>query len=277
MKLKDKSVLITGGAMGIGLATCRRLVKEGSILTIWDLNDAALNSAKKELTALGGKVFTYVCDITDKKRVYELAKQAEKDTGGIDILINNAGFLAGGYFLDQPDEKWERMIDVNLTSLLYTTRAFLPRMLERNSGHIVNLSSAAGTVGVSGLAVYCATKWAVWGLTESLRHEAFNLKKKGVRFSSIHPNFIDSGMFEGSKIKGLGSFFFPNIKDHDVIAEAIVESTLKRGRYSPKRPFTIKFSSFLRGILPDYLFQKVVRFFGVHNSMESWTGRKEMV
>ena len=273
MNLKNKPVLITGGAMGIGLATCRRLVKEGSVITIWDLNEQALKSAKDELTALGGNVYTYICDITDKKRVYELAKQAEKDMGKVDILINNAGYMIGGNFLDQPDEKWERMIDVNLTSLLYTIRAFMPGMLERNSGHIVNLSSAAGTLGVSGLAVYCATKWAVWGLTESLRHEAWNINKKGVRFSTIHPNFIVSGMFEGSKINGLGGIFFPNIKDHDVVAKAIVESALKRGRLSPKRPLTIKISSVFRGIFPDFIFQKIVRFFGVHKSMESWKGR----
>ena len=141
MELKDKCAIVTGGAMGIGLATSKRLLMEGAVVTLWDLNKTALEQAKEELSHL------------------------EK----VDILINNAGFVSGGEFLERPDEEWERTIDVNLTAVLYTIRAFLPEMYERNSGCIVNISSAAGTIGVAGLAVYTATKWAVWGLTESLR------------------------------------------------------------------------------------------------------------
>ena len=272
MDLKGRGAVVTGGAMGIGLATSKRLVREGCAVTIWDLNAAALEEAKKELEALGGKVFTHVCDVTDKKRVYELAKTAAAEMGQVDILINNAGYVMGGDFVDCPDEVWEKTINVNLTSMIYTIKACLPGMYERNCGHIVNISSASATLGVPCLSMYAATKWAVWGLTESLRFEAWERGKRGVKWSSIHPSYIAKGMFEGAKLGFLGNLIAPLLKDHDVIAEAIVESALKKGRYSPKRPWTVHLIPRLR-LLPDSWFQALVVLLGVTGSMKCWVGR----
>lgn len=274
MKLQSSSAVVTGGAMGIGLATCKRLIKEGVTVTLWDLNSEALNIAKTELEQLGGKVFAHQCDVTDKVRVYELAEIAKQEMGKVDILINNAGIVFGGELLDGTDEEWEKTINVNLTSLIYTIRAFLPQMYERNVGHIVNLSSASATLGVPGLAVYTATKWAVWGLTESLRFEAYNNGKTGVKYSSVHPSYIAQGLFHGAKLGFPGNLIVPLLKDHDVIAKTIVESALKKGRYSPKRPVTLNLNPRLRGLLPDSWFQKLMILFGVPQSMKTWTGRK---
>ncbi len=273
MDLKGKGAVVTGGAMGIGLATSKRLVREGCTVTIWDLNAAALEAAKKELDALGGRVFTHVCDVTDKDRVYELAKTAVAEMGQVDILINNAGYVMGGDFLEQPDEAWEKTVSVNLTSMIYTIRAFLPAMYERNSGHIVNISSASATLGVPCLSMYAATKWGVWGLTESLRFEAWERGKKGVQWSSIHPSYIAKGMFEGAKLGFLGNLIAPLLKDHDVIAEAIVESALKQGRYAPIRPRTVRLMVLLRGLVPSELYQWFVDLIGVTGSMKWWVGR----
>lgn len=271
--LKDKKVVITGGAMGIGLATAKRLLNEGATVTVWDLNEAALFSAKTELEK-SGEVFIHICDVTDKKRVYELADIAVKEMGQVDILINNAGYVKGGELLDQSDDEWEKTININLTALVYTTRAFLKGMYDRNSGHVVNISSASSTLGVPGLAVYTATKWAVWGLTESLRFEALGNNKSGVKFSTIHPSYIKQGLFEGAKLGFPGSLIVPLVKDHDVIAKAIVNSAIKKGRYSPKRPVTVNLNVRLRGLLPDSWFQKLMILMGVPQSMKSWTGRK---
>lgn len=273
MDLKGKGAVVTGGAMGIGLATSRRLVREGCTVAIWDLNAAALEAAKKELEALGGRVFVHVCDVTDKNRVYELAKTTATQMGQVDILINNAGYVMGGDFLDHPDEVWEKTIDVNLTSMIYTIKAFLPGMYERNCGHVVNISSAGGIVGVPNLAMYCATKLAVRGLTESMRFEALERGKRGVRWSSIHPCYIAKGMFEGAKLGFLGNLIAPLLKDHDVVAEAIVESALKKGRFSPKRPRTVRSMVLLRGLVPDELFQRLADLLGVTGSMKNWVGR----
>lgn len=274
MDLKAKCAVVTGGAMGIGLATAKRLIKEGCLVTIWDIQPAVLAAAENELKAMGGKIFAHICDVTDKNRVYELALKAKEEMGRVDILINNAGHVMGGDFLDHPDTVWEKSIAVNLTALTYTIRAFLPGMYERDSGHIVNISSASGTIGVPGLAVYTATKWAVWGLTESLRFEAWDRKKFGVKWSSIHPSYIAQGMFAGAKLGFWGNLLVPLLKDHDVVARAIVEDALRREKYSPKRPRTVNLTVRLRGMIPDYWFQKFIDFMGVTGSMKNWVGRK---
>lgn len=274
MNLKGKTAIVTGGAMGIGLATCKRLVKEGCIVTIWDLKEAEMTEAKKELDNLGGKVFTHVCDVTDKSRVIKLAEQAHTDMGKVDILINNAGYVKGGDLLDRSVDEWERTIDVNLTSLIYTIHAILPQMYERNSGHMVNISSAAGLIGVSGISVYSATKWAVFGLTESMRFESWNKGKKGVKWTSIHPSYLAHGMFEGAKLNFLGNLIVPLVKNHDVIAKAIVNDALIKGKNVVRRPSTLRLSIMLRGILPDFLFQKMLIMMGVHKSMHNFKGRE---
>lgn len=274
-RLEKARAVVTGGAMGIGLATVKRLLREGCSVTIWDINPSALHNALNDLQEYRGRIFGYVCDVTQKERVYELARTALQEMGGVDILINNAGYVKGGTILDHPDEVWERTIAVNLTSYLYTIRAFLPSMYERNNGHIVNISSAAGTLGVGGLTVYAATKWAVWGLTESLRFEAWNAGKKGVRYSTIHPSYLAKGMFEGATLAFPGNLIAPLVKNHDVIAKVIVERALKRGAYSPKRPRTVNLTVRLRGILPDKLFQQLVVWLGISNSMKTWKGHAE--
>jgi all-trans-retinol dehydrogenase (NAD+) len=272
MDLQYKCAIVTGGALGIGLATCKRLLAEGAKVTIWDIDQAALKSAKKELSKLG-KVYFYQCDVTNKRQVQKQVKIAQKEMGRVDILINNAGYVSGGDFLDRPIENWEKTIDVNLTALLYTTHAVLPEMYKRDTGHIVNISSAAGTIGVAGLAVYAATKWAVWGLTESLRLEALNNGKAGVKYSTIHPGYIATGMFEGAKLGIPGRWIVPLVKNHDVIAEAIVEDALKKEKYSPKRPRTINLNLRFRALLPDRWFQRFLILMGVAGSMKTWHGR----
>jgi len=275
VELKGKTAVITGGAMGIGLATAKRLIKENCTVTIWDINEQALKQAKEELERSGGKVFTHVCNVTDKDKIKELAAIAYNEMGSVDILINNAGYVKGGEILDQPAEIWDATININLNALVYTIQAFLPKMYERNLGYIVNISSAAGTIGVPGLAVYCATKWGVWGLTESLRFEALNNNKTGVKYSSIHPGYIASGMFEGAKLGFPGNIIVPLVKDHDVIAKAIVEGALKKEKYSPKRPVTLNLNLRLRALFPDKLFQKLLILMGVPQSMKTWKGRKQ--
>jgi all-trans-retinol dehydrogenase (NAD+) len=270
--LKGKKAVVTGGAMGIGLATCKRLLREGCEVTVWDMNAKALEEVKRELSLLG-KVYTYTCDVTDKPRVLELCKQAEQDMGQVDILINNAGYVRTGRFCDHPVEDWERETNVNLTSMYYTIHALMPGMLRRNLGHIINISSAAGVIGVPDLAVYCATKWAVWGLTESLRFEALRDNKSGVRFTSIHPHFLKTGMFEGGKLNILGELIVPRVETHDKVAEAIVEKALKKNWNVVKIPFTLHIGVIARAMMPDFIMGTVLRIMGIGQGMAHWVGR----
>lgn len=271
MKLEGKRAVVTGGAMGIGFDTARRLVAAGAYAMVWDIDKEKLAQAVSALPR--GRAEGRLCDVTDLERVAGLVAEAEA-AGGIDILVNNAGCVRGGDFHAGTIADWDLTLEVNLGALMRLTRLVLPGMLARGTGHVVSISSAAGTIGVSGLAAYSAAKWGVVGLMESLRHEARNLGKRGVRFSSVHPGYIATGMFEGARIGGLGGILVPLVKEHDVIAKAVVEACLKRGRKIAFRPRTVKLAVILRGILPYSAFLSFVRFLGIHRSMEQWTGRK---
>mgnify|MGYP000486497173 CR=1 FL=1 len=273
MFLKGKTAIVTGGAMGIGLETAKLLVKEGCVVTIWDIKENELNKIKDLFGNESSKIFTHVCDVTDKNRIYELTEIALKEMGTIDILINNAGYVKGGGFLENSDDDWDKTIKVNFNSIVYTTKSILPLMIEKNYGYIINLSSASSFLGVADLSVYAATKWAVQGLTESLRFEAWNNKKFGVKFCSVHPYYISTGMFSGAKLNFLGSMLVPRVKSHKVIAKAIVYGAIKKNKTIIRRPITLKLVNIFRGILPDIIFQKMMVLFGVSTSMKTWVGR----
>ncbi len=274
MNLKDSCVLVTGGAGGVGVATARRLLAAGCTVMLWDLSKAGLERAASLLAGEGhpeARVFTDVVNITDSAAVRDAVERSRSAMGRIDVLVNNAGHLTPGGFLDQPAEVWQSTVDVNLSGLINVTRAVLPHLYAQNHGQIVNISSASSFVGVSGLAVYSATKWAVWGLTEALRHEAVD-DRRAVRFSSVHPNYISRGMFEGARIRGLGGLLFPRLPDHDVVAKAIVNQAIRRGRRVVRRPRSLRLAILLRGLLPEAFFAWAARRLQIHTSMQSWTG-----
>jgi all-trans-retinol dehydrogenase (NAD+) len=275
MNLKNKIVLVTGAAKGIGLATVKRLLKKEAKVVLWDFQPDDLNTAVQSLKNDGHDVFSQVCDVTNKEQVYHNAEVIKKEIGDIDILINNAGTVYTGYMLDRSDAELENMINVNFTSMIYTIRAFMPAMLEKNKGHIVNISSASSLIGAPKLAIYAATKWAVMGLTESLRMEAIKMGKKGVKFSSVHPNFLKKGLFEGTKLNFLGSIFAPGVKSHDAVAKVIVNKAIGWGFHSPKVPWIMNQSVLLRALLPSSLLIKFGNIYGVNNMMDEYTGYKD--
>ena len=274
IELKGKKVIVTGGAMGIGLATCRRLVKEGCDVTIWDLSQKDLDAVAKELKEAGGNVFPYQCDVSDKDRVHELAVQARKDMGRVDILINNAGFVRHGMFWEQPVENAVKHMDVNVNALFYSIHEFLPEMIRRNSGHIVNVSSGVAITSAPGLAAYTTSKWAVWGLTDVLRLEVMTAGKKGVKFTSVHPGNILTGMFEGFELNFLGRLLAPPVKNHDIIAKGIVERGLKKQRHLVVIPWQIYLGMIMRGLVPDFIICRIVLMIGMGTCVKNYKGRK---
>lgn len=306
MNLRGKVAIVTGGAGGIGRAIARRLLNRGCSVELWDLDQGRLDEVRTDLEIdfhtqradavispagaprgqetprndaprpadTAPRVTTAELDITDNRSVAGAAAAAIERYGNIDILVNNAGHMAPGDFLEQPPEVWKLTVDVNLTAVITVTHAFLPHFYQRGRAHVVNISSAGALVGVAGLSVYSATKWAVWGLTESLRHEAVSRGSKGVKFSSVHPMYIATGMFGGARIPGLGGLLFPRLKNHDVVAKAVVEGALRRGRRAPKRPRSLRLVLLLRGLLPDAWFAASARSLKVDRSMARWEGER---
>jgi all-trans-retinol dehydrogenase (NAD+) len=226
--LKGKKAIVTGGAMGFGYHTCKRLLSEGVAVTIWDLNEEAMHEAKADLEKTGGTVYCHPCDVSDKDRVFELAKTACKEMGQVDILINNAGFTRVGYFTEIPLEQTLRVLEVNINALLYTTYCLLPAMLERNSGHIVNVGSIGSFSSSPGMIGYYTSKYAVLGMSDTLRLECKMKGKTGVHVTSVHPSIAGTGMFEtAEKAKGMMAKLTPVI-EHDDVAKLIVERGLKK-------------------------------------------------
>ena len=275
MNLKHKHVLITGGAKGIGLATAKRILNEGANVILWDFKEDDLLQTVRDLKEQGHDVFSQICDVTNKEQVYQNAEIIKEKFGSIDILINNAGTVYTGYMLDRTDEELENLINVNFTSMIYTIRAFMPGMLEKNLGHIINISSASSLTGAPKLAVYAATKWAVAGLTESLRLEVKKMGKYGVKFSSVHPNFLKKGLFEGTKLNFLGQLLAPGVKSHDQVAKVIVNRAIKLGFHSPKVPWIMNQMVLFRALLPSSLLIKLSSFYGLYNMMDDYKGYKD--
>ncbi len=275
-KLKGKKVVITGGAMGIGLATCKRLVKEGCDITIWDMNETALTQAKNRLGNNDSKIHIHTCDVSDRAMVKKLVTRARKDMGQIDILINNAGFVRPGLFWEQPLENATRHMEVNVNALFYSIHEVLPEMLKRNSGHIVNVSSGIAFASVPGLAAYSVSKWATWGMTDVLRLEVASTGKSGVHLTSVHPGNILSGMFEGFHLNRLGHLVFPPVKEHDVIAKGIVEAGLKKGKHLVVRPRALYLGMIIRGLVPSKLLVKGAMAAGGADAVKHFQGRRGM-
>ena len=244
--LKGKKAVVTGGAMGFGFFTCKRLIQEGVEVTIWDLNEKAMNEAKGELEKLGGTVHCYPCDVSNRERVFELAEQAKKDMGRVDILINNAGFTRVGCFTDIPLEHTLRVLEVNINALLYATYALLPDMLERNSGHIVNLGSIGSFQSSPGMIGYYTSKYGVLGMSDALRLDCKMKGKTGVYVTSVHPAIAATGMFE-LKEKAHG---FMVIKNHDDVAKAIVERGLKKKKAVIAVPGYMYMLRAMSGLIP---------------------------
>ena len=184
--------VVTGGDRGIGRAISEKLALEGYDIVIAARNKRAVANQVKRIEALEAKAWGFVCDLTDKEQIKKFAKDATDQAGIPDILINNAGVATNKDFVSNKDEEIEAMVGVNLLGLMFCTKAFLPKMIDRKSGIIVNISSGAGKSGVPGLAVYCATKFGVIGFTQALAQE---VEGKGVLVYAICPGETETEMY----------------------------------------------------------------------------------
>ncbi len=268
MKIRDAHVLITGAASGIGRRMALGTARRGGTLSLWDLNPEGLDAVVREIRGAGGTAEGFVCDIGDRQAVYETAGRVAAATGPIDILINNAGVVSGQSLLEIPDEKIEASFRVNVLPLFWTAKAFLPKMIERNRGHLVTIASAAGLIGVARLTDYSTTKWAAVGFDESLRVE---LKKTapGVKTTVVCPYYIDTGMFDG--VRSRFPFLLPILKEERV-AERILRA-IERDRPQLILPAMVRTIPWLR-VLPVSWFDAIANLMGINASMDDFKGRR---
>ena len=197
--LHNKHVLVTGGASGIGRLIALGCARVGASVTVWDLDAAGADRVALEASEAGASsAHGFTCDVSDRKQVYARADETRAAAGDVDVLVNNAGIVSGAPLLDLPDEKIERTFAVNTLALFWTTKAFLPAMKARGSGHVVTVASAAGLIGTARETDYAASKFAAVGFNEALRQE-LRRSGAGVRTTVVCPFYIDTGMFQGVK------------------------------------------------------------------------------
>jgi NADP-dependent 3-hydroxy acid dehydrogenase YdfG len=225
--LAGQVVAITGGARGIGRATAVALLAQGARVAIGDI-DASL--AQKTADELGSGTVGLPLDVTERASFARFLDEVESRLGPLDVLINNAGIMPIGPFVEESDATAKRMIDINVVGLIFGSKLALERFLPRNRGHLVQIASAAGKAGFPGGATYCATKHAVVGLSEAIRAE---LRETNVDISVVMPVVVNTELGSGlPTTRG-----FKPVEPEDV-ANAIVEA-LQTGRYEVFVPKTM--------------------------------------
>ena len=195
---RGKVVLIAGNSRGLGLALARELVHDGAQVAI-TAREQELSTAKSDLQALGGTVFSTACDLRDRASVDQMTARVLEHYGRIDVLINNAGVISVGPLEEMTLEDFREAMDANFWSMVYTTFAVLPDMKSRRSGRIVNITSIGGKIAVPHLLPYSASKFAAVGFSHGLRREA---AKTGVLVTTVVPGLMRTGSPRDANFKG---------------------------------------------------------------------------
>lgn len=247
--LAGQTAAITGAARGIGKATAQALLRQGMKVAIGDVDFA---SARQAATELGPSAVALPLDVTDRASFVAFFDRAEEQLGPVDVLVNNAGIMQIGRFIDEDDLTARRMVDINIHGVILGCKLALERMLPRDRGHIVNISSQAGKYGSPGGATYSATKHAVVGLSEAVRGE-LHLMKANVDVSYVMPFVVNTELGSGlGQARGLKS-----LQPTDV-ADAIVEA-LRHGIVDVWVPKSAKRTSALGVLLPRTLSEGMAR------------------
>lgn len=268
MKIKDNSVLITGGASGIGKIMGRMALEKGArMLIIWDINQAGIDAAVAELSAKG-QVKGVRVDVSDYDNVKAAYASTVEACGEVDIVINCAGIITSNKTFDRVDvSEIDRTMRINTIAPMYVALQALPDMKRRGKGHVCNIASAGGMLSNPKMSVYAASKWAVIGWSDSVRIELQD-EHSGVHFTTIAPYYINTGMFDGVK-----SPIIP-ILDPTKTAAKILRA-IERDKHFKGIPFGFHFIRFWQFILPtrlfDFFFGKI---FGIYHTMDNFVGRK---
>lgn len=267
MQLKDKTVLITGGASGIGKIMVRLMLERKAKVIIWDINQPKIDETIAAFSNLG-VITGFNVDVSDSKQIQETAEKVKQEFGSIDVLINNAGIVVGKYFHEHATSDIIKTMAINANAPMLVTAAFLKEMLTKNSGHICNIASSGGLISNPKMTVYGASKWSLIGWSDSLRLEMKQLKKN-IHVTTIMPYYINTGMFDGVQSK------IP-ILEPEAAALTIVKAIEKNKRMVTIPGYIYRFTRLGQAIMSidvfDWFTGKVL---GIYKTMEHFKGHKK--
>jgi len=249
--LSGSRVAVTGGAQGIGRAIAERLVADGARVVIGDVQK---DRAEQTAEEIGAGTVALPLDVVDAADFARFLDEAESTLGGLDVLVNNAGIMPIGPFLDESDHVTDRTIDIDLRGTVTGTKLAGRRFAARGDGHVVNIASVLGTLASPNAATYCATKFAVVGLGQSLRQE---WRGTGVRISSVCPGFVRTELISGmSASKAMEKYLMVDPED---VAEAVTRVIAKdrsRTVFVPRAVgVSSRFSNNIPATLNDWMFR----------------------
>lgn len=273
--VKDDTVLITGAASGIGRLMAIKFAGLGAKKIVL-LDRDTDNLQKVEATVREARknpdrqeIYSVVADLATRTATCQAMDESIEKAGDITMLINNAGIVTGKKITDCPGELMELTMRVNSESHFWTTQAVLPKMIEKNRGHIVTISSAAGVVGVPGLADYSASKHAAKGFDESIRLEMRLLGKTGVKTTVVCPFYIRTGMFEGAKSRY--PIILPLLQPEYAVKKIL--QAIRCNQSVLKMPMSTHLLPVMRALLPTPLFDEFCDWTGSLESMDDFKGR----
>lgn len=265
--MQNKTILITGAASGLGYMLAEKLLQQQAIVVAVDINADGLAKMKADFSSWQENIFTYVCDLSQKSKIDLLSKKVLKQHR-VDVLVNNAGIVSGKPFLEIDEKEIEKTMSINLMANIWLTKAFLPGMVDRKSGQVVFISSAAGIIGVNKLSDYCTAKFGIFGFAESLRVEMKKMQSP-VKISIVAPYYIKTGMFEGVQTRF--SFLLP-LLEPDYAVEKIFQ-TIQKKKDLMIMPATVRLIWPLR-LLGTKIFDFAANMLGVNETMAHFVGRQ---
>ena len=222
MNFENKVVVITGASSGIGEAAAEQFAKKGANLVLVARRKEKLEQVEKNLSKYSVKILICVCDVSDKEQVKQMAEKTIETFSKIDILVNNAGFVIYGNVKELSIEDIESQMKTNYFGTIYCTKSFLPHFLKQNSGHIVNVASVGASFGVPGIASYCATKYAMLGFSEGLKHELHNT---GVGVTVVSPIQVRTSLFDHPSFKNFTLNATGISLSSETVANAIIKAS----------------------------------------------------
>ena len=220
MDFKNKVVLITGASSGIGRESAIEFAKLGANVILVSRTKEKLEQVADELKKFNVTILVCQCDVSKKDQVKEMSKTVLEKFDSVDILINNAGFAIYGSVYDLSIDDIESQMETNYFGMVYCIKYFLPSMLDKKSGHIVNVASVAASFGLPGIASYCASKFAMLGFSEGLKHE---LKNSGVGITVVSPIMVRTNFFEHPSFEKMPKFS-PISLSSKTVAKAILKA-----------------------------------------------------